>query len=215
MARKALIVGATGLVGSRLLDALLSDPGYDSVRVLTRRPLGLRHSKLDERIVDFDRLAEAEFPQADDVFCCLGTTIMTAGSQAAFYRVDFTCVHDVARLALAKGAQQFLLISAMGASPRSRIFYSRVKGEIEEALRKLAYRSVFVLRPSFLAGDRKENRPGEKLALAVLRPLRFLLPLKYRPVSDIAVARAMLACAKSGATGFQVIESDRLQQYAP
>jgi len=214
MTRRALIAGATGLVGARLLQALLADPAYGAVRVFVRRPLALDHPKLVVEVIDFDRLQDVRFPRVDDVFCCLGTTIAAAGSRAAFRRVDFDYPLAIARAALAAHARQFLFVSAMGANARSAVFYSRVKGELEQAVAGLGYRSVVAFRPSLLAGDRQQNRPGERVALAVLQPLRFLVPRKYRPVSAAAVAQAMLTSAKRGPAGFTVVESDALQESA-
>jgi uncharacterized protein YbjT (DUF2867 family) len=212
MARRALIAGATGLVGARVLEALLADPAYSAVRVLARRPLALRHPKLIVDVTDFDRLQDIRFPRVDDVFCCLGTTIAAAGSRAAFRRVDFDYPLAIARAALAAKARQFLFVSAMGANARSPVFYSRVKGELEQAVAGLGYRSAVAFRPSLLSGDRQQNRPGERAALALLQPLRFLVPRKYRPVAAVAVAQAMLNGAKRGPAGFTVIESDAMHE---
>jgi len=211
MARRALIAGATGLVGARLLEGLLADRAYATVRALARRPLALTHRKLVVDVIDFDRLPELRMPRVDDVFCCLGTTIAVAGSRAAFRRVDFDYPLAIARTALAAGARQFLFVSAMGADPRSAVFYSRVKGELEEAVAALGYRSAIAFRPSLLAGDREQRRFGERAAIALLQPLRFLVPRKYRPVAADAVARAMLRSAQRSPAGFTVIESDALQ----
>jgi uncharacterized protein YbjT (DUF2867 family) len=211
MARRALIAGATGLVGARLLQALLADRAYGTVRVFARRPLAVEHPKLVVEVIDFDRLQDVRFPRVDDVFCCLGTTIAAAGSRAAFRRVDYDYPLAIARAALAAHARQFLFVSAMGADPRSKVFYSRVKGELEQAVAGLGYRSVVAFRPSLLAGDRQQHRLGERAALAVLQPLRFLVPRKYRPVAAVAVAQAMLTCASRGHAGFTVIESDAMQ----
>jgi uncharacterized protein YbjT (DUF2867 family) len=213
-AKRALLVGATGLVGTQVLQLLLQDPAYAEVHVLARRATGLAHPRLVERAVDFARLDAAAMPAVDDVFCCLGTTIKAAGSQQKFRAVDYAAVLGVARLALAAGAQQFLLVTAMGANPSSRVFYNRVKGEIEDVVGKLGYRAVGIFRPSFLAGERKESRAGEQVALAALKRLPFLLPKKYRPVADVAVARAMIAAAKRGQPGIHVVESDEIQRFA-
>jgi uncharacterized protein YbjT (DUF2867 family) len=213
-ARKALLFGATGLVGSRLLELLLQDPAYAEVHVLTRRATGIAQPKLRERIVDFDHLGRAAMPVVDDVFCCLGTTIKAAGSQDKFRSVDYSAVLEVARLALGAGARQFLLVTAMGANPSSRVFYNRVKGEVEDAVSRLGYPAVCIFRPSFLAGERKQSRAGEQVALAMLKRLPFLLPKKYRPVADIAVARAMIDAAKHAEPGVRIIDSNRMQRFA-
>ena len=210
--RRALLVGATGLVGTRLLELLLADAAYGSVHVLARRAPEMSHPRLTVQRAEFDRLGEIPFPEVDDVFCCLGTTIKVAGSQEQFRAVDHDAVLAVARRALDAGAKQFLMVSAMGANPRSSVFYNRVKGDIEAALGALAYRAVWIFRPSFLAGDRKEPRPGERLALAISKRLAFLIPLRYRSVADIAVARAMLAGALRDEAGVHVVESDAIQR---
>ena len=215
MPKSAIVAGATGLVGSRLLAALLADPDYDTIHALVRRPLGIANAKLREHPVDYGRLNEMAWPVADDVFCCLGTTIRVAGSQAAFREVDYAYPLATARAAQLKGAKQFLFVSAMGADARSSVFYSRVKGELEAAIAALGYRAAIAFRPSLLAGDRREHRLGERVALMVLQPLRWLVPRKYRPVADEAVARAMVAFAKRSLAGFLVVPSDAIQAFAP
>jgi uncharacterized protein YbjT (DUF2867 family) len=212
--KSALIAGATGLVGARLLQLLLDDDRYRRVHALVRKPLADHHRKLVQHTVNFDALDTFAWPLVDDVFCCLGTTIKTAGSQPAFYRVDFTYVKTIAEGSLRTGARQFVMVSAMGADPKSRVFYSRVKGEIEAAVSALDFRSVVIVRPSFLAGARAHPRRGERLALALLTPLGPLIPKKYRVVPDLAVARAMIDAAQQPASGVRVIESGRLQAFA-
>jgi len=212
MTRTALVAGASGLVGGHLLRRLLAEPAYEHVAALGRRSLPVTHPKLTQHVIDFDRLREAaNFPRADDVFCCLGTTIKKAGSQDAFYEVDFLYVHELARTALAYGATQFLLVSSLGANPRSRIFYSRVKGEVEEAVSRLAYRAVHIFRPSLLLGERAERRLGESVGIALSRlasPL-FAGPLrKYRPIAADAVAAAMVRAALGGGAGIMLHEGD-------
>ena len=181
--RVALLVGATGLTGSALLPLLLSATQYSQVHVLARRPLAHAGTtaKLVRHVVDFDALASWRgFPHVDDVYCCLGTTIRVAGSQAAFRRVDCDYVVETARCARARGARRLVVISAMGAGARSLVFYNRVKGEMEDAVRALGFDSVTLVRPSFLAGDRAQSRPGERLALAFTGLLEPLIPKKYR-----------------------------------
>jgi len=214
VARRALVVGGTGLVGSCVVDALLADATWARVTALARRPLERAGSRFESRVVDFAHLEELSLPATDDVFCCLGTTIRVAGSPAAFRRVDHDYPLAVANAALAAGAQQFLFISAMGADPRATVFYSRVKGELERDAATLPFRAVIALRPSLLAGARAEYRPGERLALAVLQPLRRIVPRNYRPIAALAVARAMVDYAKRDLRGFQVLESGALLPFA-
>jgi uncharacterized protein YbjT (DUF2867 family) len=210
VARHALVVGGTGLVGTCVVDALLADATWSRVTALARRPLRRPGRKFESRVVDFAHLEQLSLPAIDDVFCCLGTTIRVAGSRAAFRRVDHDYPLAVAKAALAAGAEQFLFISAMGADPRAAVFYSRVKGELEHDAATLPFRAVIALRPSLLAGVRTGYRPGERLALAILQPLRRLVPRNYRPVAATAVARAMVDCAKRDLRGFAVVESGAL-----
>jgi uncharacterized protein YbjT (DUF2867 family) len=212
--RTALVAGATGLVGGHVVRLLLADHDYTHVTVLTRRALPLAHAKLVTHVVDFDRLAElTPFPKAQDVFCCLGTTIRQAGSRDAFSKVDFTYVHDVARLAARAGATQLLLVSSIGANPRSRVFYSQVKGKVEDAVRALPLHGIHIFRPSLLLGNRTEFRPGERVATIATRALRwaFVGPLAhYRPMEAETVARAMVRVAKDNHAGAQVYESEAI-----
>lgn len=214
--RSALIAGATGLVGGHLVRRMLADATYNRVTILSRRTLPLADQKFDLKIVDFDHLASlAPFPRVDDVFICLGTTIRQAGSREAFYKVDFTYVHDIARLAAQQGAKQLLLVSSLGAKARSSIFYSSVKGKIEEAVRALPYHSIHIFRPSLLLGHRAEYRPGERWSIAMSKGLGWLLvgPLeKYRPIDGACVAEAMLRVAKETRAGVNILASDTIQR---
>jgi uncharacterized protein YbjT (DUF2867 family) len=213
--KAALLVGASGLVGGHLLQLLLHEQRYKPVEVLVRRSLSIRDPQLNEHIIDFDHLdRNAELFRADDVFCCLGTTIRTAGSQEAFRKVDFTYVVQAAALASKNGAKQFLLVSSLGANPRSRAFYSRVKGEVEEAVSKLPFRGVHIFRPSFLLGEREERRRGEKLAIMlvkVLQPLMIAGWKRLRPVHAETVAAAMARVAGMNKQGVNIFESDQIQ----
>lgn len=215
--RSALVLGATGLVGDHCLELLLEDDRYSRVRVLTRRPLTRRHRKLEVFQVDFEALEERpELFRVDDVFCCLGTTMARAGSEAAFRRVDHDYPVQAAELAVAEGADQFLLVSAIGADPQSSIFYNRVKGEVEVAVKRLPFRAVWVLRPSLLLGEREELRVGEKLASVVSRPLAPIMVgrlRRYRPVEARDVAAAMVRLAELDGTG-GVVESDEIAALA-
>jgi len=208
MNKTALIAGASGLTGGYLLTQLLDAPEYSSVIAYVRKSSGLTHPKLKEIVVDWETLQEPV--AAEDVFCCLGTTIKKAGSQEAFRRVDYNYPLQLAQLQFRGGSQQFLLVSAMGADAKSAIFYSRVKGELENALQSIGYKSLHIFRPSFIAGLRKESRPGERIGLAIfsiLAPL-FMGPLKkYAPIQAENIARAMLRTAQKNEPGMKVYDS--------
>ncbi len=215
--RVALLAGASGLVGGHCLARLLAEPAYTHVITLGRRPLDRADPKLEQRVVELDRLGTVgfEFPRATDVFCCLGTTMKRAGSEAAFRQVDFTFVVSLAGLALGSGAQQFLLVSSLGASPTSRIFYSRVKGETEAAVSALPFEGRQILRPSILVGERREHRGGESFGLAMMRGTAFAMigPLrKYRPIAAATVAEAMVRVAVRAPRGVNIYESDEIER---
>jgi uncharacterized protein YbjT (DUF2867 family) len=213
--RSALLLGASGLVGGHLLRLLVDDEAYDRVTAPVRKPLSIRHPKLQERVVDFDHLEkQRDALQGHDVFCCLGTTIRAAGSQTAFRKVDFTYVVQAASIASANGAEQFLLVSSLGADKNSRAFYTRVKGEVEEAVSKLPFKAVEIFRPSILIGNRKESRFNETFAIAVMKLVSVVLVgrfRRYRAIEAKTVAQAMLSAAKQQSTGIMVYNSERIQ----
>lgn len=213
----ALIVGATGLVGSYLLNKLCEDPYYYTVYVLTRRPLTHQYEKVKEVIINFDELNEADIPEVDDVFCCLGTTMKKAGSKSAFRKVDYHYPVRIARLAHKKGAKQFFLVSAMGADKESLFFYNRIKGEVEESVAKVGFPAIHILRPSMLLGQREEKRVGEKIGQVVMQgmaPVMIGALKKYRPIEGNAVAQAMLNVAKKDLHGPYIFESDKIKVLA-
>lgn len=205
MTRTALVAGATGLIGSLLLRQLASRRDYAEVRVLGRRPPAHEAGKIKFVMSDLSNLSSlGEALAVDDVFCCLGTTIRKAGSAAAFERVDYHMVVDLARAAHKAGAKRFIVVSAVGSSLNSPAPYSRVKARMEQAVADVPFEAVHILRPSLLLGQRAESRPAER-AGQILAPLLapFMLgPLKkYRPVHAREVASAMVALALTGASG--------------
>jgi len=211
--RRVLLVGATGLVGREINALLAADPGVREVVALVRQPLPAqyRHPRLREVVTDFESLARDPEPFAvDQVFCALGTTIKKAGSQAAFRRVDHDYPLEVATLARAAGARHFLLVSALGADAQSRVFYNRVKGELEQGVRALAFPSLTIARPSLLEGDRSEVRPGEILGAK----LAFLVPGRWKPVHVRQVARALVQAAADERVGEHVLENVELRRFA-
>jgi uncharacterized protein YbjT (DUF2867 family) len=209
-----LVAGASGLIGREILQGLLADPSVAAVHSVGRRELALRHPKLTQHPVDFKSLPA--LPAIDQAFIALGTTIKVAGSQEAFRAVDFDAVVAVAKAAKAAGAKRLGVVSAMGANPRSGVFYSRVKGEMEEALAQLGFETLVFARPSLLAGDRaalgQPVRGGEELGLKLSRWLGPLIPANYRSIDVKAVARAMLKAVRE-TEGKRVLLSGELQQY--
>ena len=208
-----MVAGATGLVGREILADLLADKSYTTVHSVGRRKIDLQHPKLVQHVVDFANLKD--LPAVDDVFIALGTTIKVAGSQAAFRAVDFEAVVALARTARAQGATQIGVVSAMGASAKSPIFYNQVKGEMEAAVASLGYASVCIAQPSMLAGDRaaldQPLRSGEGLALSVTRWLKPLIPANYRSVQAADVAAGLLRAVRTGEPGVHRIVSGALQ----
>lgn len=202
--RTALLAGATGLVGSRLLRVLAEREGYERVLVLLRRPLAFEHPRVLKTVLDFERLPLLEPRPVTDVYCALGTTIRKAGSQEAFRRVDYDYPLALARWAAAMGAERLMLVSSVGADPKSLSFYLKVKGEIEEAVCALPFRAVHCFRPSVLLGPRSEWRPGEMLGKLALRLGRNLLLGRrriYRAMPADLLAPAMVEAAWRGGEG--------------
>ena len=212
----AAVFGATGLVGSACLELLLTDPAFGRVIAATRRPMpaDAPHGagrRPEERIVDFDELdRSAGLFSVDRVFCALGTTMRQAGSREAFRRVDHDLPIEIARLALAGGVSHLLLVSAVGAAADSRVFYNRVKGEVEAALLALPFRSTTIVRPSLLVGSRPRPRPGELAG----RLLGVVVPGRYRPVRAADVARVLVDAARENRPGARIIESEEIRALA-
>lgn len=197
----AVIAGATGLVGSQLLPRAIADERYGGVVAITRRPLDRLDEKLAEVPADFERLDQVladaiAGAHAVDVYCCLGTTISSAGSEQAFARVDHDFVVALGQWAKRIGARRMAVVSALGANAGGRIFYNRVKGETERDLRALGL-PLTIVRPSLLAGSRNEFRLGERIALALSAPVAPLLPVRFRPIAAADVAQAMLDATRA------------------
>lgn len=211
--KTALVLGATGLIGDLLTHLLTESARYDTVKVLVRNSLTWKHPRMQEVLFDFER-PNGLLTQADDVFCCLGTTMKKAGSKEAFRKVDYQYPMDIARRALENGAKQFAIVTSMGADPESSFFYNRVKGEVERDLTAMRFPALLIFRPSLLLGNRRnDNRLGERLAEGAMRLLSPLIPAKYKGIEAAKVATAMLTTAQQDLTGSHVYESDVLQKF--
>jgi uncharacterized protein YbjT (DUF2867 family) len=212
--RTAVVLGASGLVGGFCLRALVDDPDYSQVVTFGRRDLpAFTRAKVAQRVADLESLTPDDFRGVQDVFCALGTTIRKAGSQAAFRHVDLELPLRSAKAALQAGAEQFVVVSSVGADAASKNFYLRTKGELERELARLPFKAIHILRPSLLIGKRAEFRLGEVIAMA-LAPALDLVTLgalrKYHSVRAETVGKAMVAAARQGVSGASVDEYDAI-----
>ncbi len=211
--KTALIAGGTGLIGGQLLELLIASNQYDKVVAITRKALPA-HLKLVQVQMPLDKIPELhETFKADDIFCCLGTTIGKAGSKEKFRQVDFEYPLMLARNSLALGAKQYLIVSALGAAKDSSIFYNQVKGEVEEAISSVGFQTLHIFRPSLLIGPRTEARTGEEAAKVFYKIFDFLIPKKYKATESIKVAKAMVHFASQEQKGKFIHESVELQNF--
>ncbi|MCZ4408735.1 oxidoreductase [Cryomorphaceae bacterium 1068] len=213
---KAVIAGATGLIGTFLVDRMKTDKDVMTVTALTRRD-GEQVGKVAWTKVDFDNLDDLKnaCDGASHAFCCLGTTINTAGSKEAFRKVDHDYVIDFAKAAKSQGIERFSVVSAIGSSADSSVFYNKVKGEMERDLENIGFASLHVFHPSLLLGPRKEDRLGEKIGtvgMKLVSPLMMGSLTKYKPIHVKTVAGAMLRLAKSPEKGVQHYEYDEMTE---
>lgn len=211
--RTAVVLGATGLVGSFVTEKLLDNPDYQKVVIVGRKTSGRQHPKLEEHLIDFDRMEEFSMLfEADDLFCCIGTTMKQAGSKEAFRNVDYEIPARAARLARIH-THQFLLVSSVGANPQSSNFYLRTKGEVEKTVMETGPESIHILRPSFLLGPRKEKRGGEAIGKFFSRladPFLIGGLRKYRGIRAETVAIAMINMALQDKKGIHIYESHHI-----
>lgn len=214
----AIVLGPTGLVGGYVIDQLLDHKEYKRTKVLHRRMVDKAHGKLVQHEIDFDDLNNhKELFQADHLYCCLGTTIKKAGSNEAFRKVDFDYAINTAKIAQEQGVKKFIVVSSIGANPKSKIFYNRLKGEMEEAVKEIGFESTGIFRPSILDGPRKEKRPAEQTGLTLMKALSFAFIGKfkrYRPIHAETVATAMVKFGVSPNEGVHVFESDEIKEIA-
>ena len=207
MGKVTNVIGASGLVGQQLVAQLLVHPEFEKVRSFVRRPSGNVHPKLDERMIDFDHPEKwSELVKGDVLFSTLGTTIKTARTKENQYRVDFTYQYEFAKAAAENGVPAYILVSSLGANSKSSVFYSRIKGELEEDVSKLNFRKCIIVRPSILDGDRKEKRAGEKIGLVASRFLTKYIFKKYRPTPVDVLAAKMISLSIDQKMGFRMVE---------
>ncbi|MBP1990897.1 oxidoreductase [Paenibacillus eucommiae] len=222
--KTAVIAGASGLIGKELLRVLLHDESYGKIIILVRKMLDVKHlphskHKLEQRVIDFAHIeaAVADCMSGSYVFCTLGTTIKKAGSQEAFRKVDYEYPLSLGRISAKAGAAQFCIVTAMGASSRSGIFYNKVKGQVEDTLQTAGLQSLHIFRPSLLLGEREEKRAGEQIASVIAKATSFawIGPLaRYKPIYGKTVALAMVASTLEHAPGVHVYPSSAIHNLA-
>lgn len=214
----ALLIGVTGLVGRSCLPLLVTHKAYHKIILFTESPLNLDHPKIEEQVVDFDRLDQhGTLFTGNDFFCCLGSSPTQATDREAFYKVDYKQAYAAASVASENGVNQLFMMSAVGANPEATLYFSRVKGELEEAVKKLPFWSIHIFQPSLLLRDRNENRWGEKWANKLGKVIDSAtggLLTKYKPVEAEVVAQAMINAAQRLDEGIHVYPSHLLQQLA-
>lgn len=206
-----VLLGATGLVGSHILAQAANDDRIARITLLSRSAIANVHPKVTSIVVPLEAMENAaEAFHVDAVICALGTTMKKAGSQMAFRTVDFEYPLNAAALAHRHGVRHFLLVSALGADSRSKIFYNRVKGETESAIARIPFERITIVRPSLLLGERKEFRPGERIG----RLFSPFIPAKYKPVHAHNVASVLIASLFDSKSGVQIIESKDIAEFA-
>lgn len=208
MKRIANVIGGSGLVGQQLILQLLDHPEFEKIRSFVRRPSGMTHPKLEEIKIDFDQLQLwKHLVKGDVLFSTLGTTIKTAKTQENQYKVDFAYQLKFALAAFANNVPTYVLVSSLGANAESGVFYTRMKGELEEAVSKLSFRKLIIFQPSILDGKRTENRTGEKIMLPIIRFLTQFMLKKYKPTRVDLLAAKMISASLDQSLGIRVITS--------
>jgi len=216
MGKKAILAGATGAIGSSLLQQLLADRNYSEVMVLVRKKLELKNPKLKQIILDFDKLKDFSHEITGDVvFCCLGTTAKQTPDKNEYRKIDYQYPLDIAWIAQVNGAESYHLISAMGANKNSAIFYNKTKGEVEHDLKAVPFKSIHIYQPSLLDSSRTDKRFGEGLMNKIMHVINPLLVgglRKYRSIKVENVAKAMLNQSLEDKKGVFTYESDKIQE---
>ena len=213
----ATLIGATGLIGNFILEEMLNDPYFDTVRILIRRPIDITHPKLEKKIVDFndsDSVLVA-LSNSDVVFCAIGSTMKKVkGDKDAYRKIDFDIPVNLARFCKMTGCEKFILVSSAGANSKSMNFYQKLKGETDEAVKSSGLKTIHIMRPSLLLGERKEFRLGENIGKAVMTGLSFLIPEKYKAIQGKDVAKVMIALAKKNEEGSFIHDNKEIRELA-
>lgn len=214
----AVVLGATGLIGSQLIQQLLLENTFTQIIVLTRRPFEQHNIKLVNKVINFNNIREIQnsFEHADVIFCAIGTTQKRVkGDETAYRKIDYDIPVNTAKIAYEKGVKQFILVSSAGANVKASNFYLRLKGEVEEAISSTGFKSVYLLRPSLLLGRRNELRSAESISKSVMSIVSFLLIgslRKYRPIHSLNVAQAMATAANEKKEGVYVLHYDEMMK---
>jgi len=215
MGKTAIVLGATGLTGSILLQKLLINKRYNSIKVFTRKPTGIKHPKIIEIECDLLKLEESKNDFAgDEVYCCIGTTSKKTPDKKIYKQIDFGIPVSAAKLCKENKISKLLIISSIGANAKSSVFYSKTKGEMEQAVLALKISNTYILQPSFIVGDRKEKRTGEKFGIVLsklVQPLLIGPAKKYRAINADTIANAMIYLANNGFEK-QIVSSEELQK---
>ena len=214
MKKKAIILGATGLTGSHLLELLLNDSNYDAVKVFTRKKLSISHPKIEEHVVDLLKLSDhADKFTADVVFCCIGTTKAKTPNKELYRAIDYGIPVEAAKLCKQNFINSFIVISAIGANPQSKVFYNRLKGEMERDVLAQQIKHTHLLQPSLIVGNRNEKRIGEDLSKQFMKIVGFLIPPRYKMIEGKTIARAMAQMANKPIKD-QIIPSEKIKEIA-
>jgi uncharacterized protein YbjT (DUF2867 family) len=216
--KTALLFGATGLIGSRCLKSLIQHTSYSKIMVFSRKKIDISSPKLVQHIVNFEDIPNwSHLIKGDDLFYCMGTTMLKAGNKTEFHKIDYHYAIDIAKAAVQNNVNQYLLVSSVGANAKSAFFYSQVKGELEDAVRELTFWAVHIFQPSVLLGERNENRFGEQVAGMIGKGLDAILGgvlTKYKPIEAVFVAQAMVNVAQGFQAGAFTYSSGQLQKLA-
>lgn len=214
--KTAIVIGATGLVGAQLVELLLKDSRFEQVKILVRRSANITHEKLQEHIIDFDEPDSwKKFVTGDVLYSALGTTLRAAGSKEAQYKIDYTYQYQVAKIAAAHDVKEYVLVSSAGSGQDSKIFYLRIKGELEREIQRLPFETIHIIRPGMLAGERKEVRTGEKIGIGFMNLLSAIPGLgNLKPIEGREVAQAMVNATFRHVAGIHTYTLDEVFKLA-